>query len=338
MPAESGSALSRGSRVALTVLLLAGGAALLVWQIGALDLSMADLREAFAVVGVWFLAILALSLGRFVLRSYAWIVLTGRPLNLATVVAATVSGDALGNVTPLGLLASEPAKAIYLRREIDTGHALAALTAENFFYSVSVAIWVIVATAAMLLLVEIDPTVFRAAGVAAGGMVVVLAAAAWLAWRRPSFAAPLVAWIPSGRLGGIATRVRLFERAAYEAGRAAGSRMAAVAACEAGFHVLSLIECWLTYWLLTGVTSWLPALIFDGFNRVVNVVFKPVPLRLGVEEGGTALLAVAIGQPSHAGFLLGMIRKARVIVWAAIGLALWGSRGLAGGRAAAEGR
>ncbi len=93
--------------------------------------------------------------------------------------------------------------------------------------------------------------------------------------------------------------------------------------CETGFHLLSLVECWLTFWLLAGETSIIPALVFDGFNRVINVVAKPVPLRMGVEEGGTALLAGAIGLLSHDGFMLGIVRKVRMIVWAAVGMVLW---------------
>jgi hypothetical protein len=99
-----------------------------------------------------------------------------------------------------------------------------------------------------------------------------------------------------------------------------------VALCEVGFHLLSLVECWLTFWLLSGETSIIPALVFDGFNRVVNVVFKAVPLRMGVEEGGTALLAVAIGHSAADGFMLGIVRKVRMIAWAAAGLGLWAWR------------
>ena len=96
--------------------------------------------------------------------------------------------------------------------------------------------------------------------------------------------------------------------------------------CETAFHVLSLIECWLTFWLLTGVTSIVPALVYDGFNRVVNIVAKPIPGRMFVEEGGTAALARALGYDPASGFLLAVIRKIRMLVFAAIGLALWARR------------
>jgi hypothetical protein len=328
MIAEQTSAGPPGGRLFVTVLLLALGLALLVWQVRALEISPADLRAGFSAVGGWFAVILLLSLVRFALRAYAWRVLTDRPLAFRTVLAATIGGDALGNVTPLGLLASEPAKALYLRRVVDPAYALAALTAENFFYSVSVALYVIVATGAMLALFPIGPDVYWAGVTALGGMAVVLAGAAWLAWQRPTIASHVLARVPLPKLSAVVERVRVFERATYGAAGPHRSRLATVGVCEAGFHALSFVECWLTFWLLTGVSSLLPALIFDGFNRVVNVVFKPIPFRLGVEEGGTALLATAIGLPASGGFLLGLVRKARVIAWAGVGLALWSRRTL----------
>jgi hypothetical protein len=269
------------------------------------------------------LAVVGLGLARFALRSYAWIVLTDRPLRLRDVLVATISGDALGNVTPLGVLASEPAKALYLRQTVEPAHALAALTAENFFYSVSVALYVCAGTGAMLALFPLEPAVYRAGVIALGAMAAVLAGAAWLAWQRPSLISQLLGRLPVVRRSPLVDRVQAFERATYGAAGHRGSRLVIVTTCEAGFHVLSFIECWLIFWLLTGVTSLLPALIFDAFNRVVNVVFKVVPLRLGVEEAGTAILAGAIGYPPASGLLLAFVRKVRVIVWAAVGLVLW---------------
>lgn len=272
---------------------------------------------------MWFVAILALSFVRFVLRAYAWIVLTGLPIPLRSAVAATISGDALGNVTPLGLAASEPAKALYLRRHADPARTLPALVAENFFYSVSVAVYVIVAAGAMFVFFDLPPAVRVAGQLSLAGMAIVLVGAAWLAWRKPSIASAIVARLPGRRAAALADRVQRFEHDTYGAATHESRPLAAVVACEAGFHVLSLIECWLTFWLLAGSTALVPALVFDGFNRVVNVVFKHLPLRVGVEEGGTALLAAAIGLSAHDGFMLGIVRKVRMIVWAAVGLGLW---------------
>jgi hypothetical protein len=323
MTATEPASAWRGRRAGLTLLLLAGGLALLVYTWRQLHFGVADVQNGFARVGPWFAAIFALSFARFVLRSYAWMTLTARPAPLAAAVAATISGDALGNVTPLGLAASEPAKAFYLRRYGNPADLLASLTAENFFYSVSVAIYIVIGGICMLEYFPVDASVRRAGIVATAAMMVVLGAAAWLAQRQPALVSGMLARVPFARLRALVERVRVFEQRMYDAAGHRGSRLAVVAACELAFHVLSLLECWMTFWLLTGVTALLPALVLDAFGRVVNIVFKSLPFRVGVEESGTAVLAQAIGYARDGGFLLGLIRKARVIAWAAVGLVLW---------------
>src|SRR5262245_18598930 len=103
--------------------------------------------------------------------------LTPARVPLAAAVAATISGDALGNITPLGLAASEPPKALYLRRYGPPSQLLASLTAENFFYSVSVAIYIVVGGACLLEFFSLPEAVRTAGLVATLGMALVLAGA-----------------------------------------------------------------------------------------------------------------------------------------------------------------
>lgn len=316
----------RARRLVLSLLLLAAGLALLTWTIGRLELTTDDIQSGFSKIGAWFGAILLLSLVRFGLRARAWVALTGLPLPLGPAVAATISGDALGNVTPLGLVASEPSKALYLRRHADPGHTLPALVAENFFYSVSVAIYVIVAAAAMFAFFDLPQRVGLIGQLSLALMAAVLTGAVWLGWQKPTMVSAAIARLPGRRLPALAARIQQFEQRTYGAATSAHRPLGTVALCEIGFHLLSLVECWLTFWLLAGETSFIPALVFDGFNRVVNVVAKPVPLRMGVEETGTAALALAIGLSAYDGFMLGIVRKVRMIVWAGVGLALWARR------------
>jgi hypothetical protein len=64
-------------------------------------------------------------------------------------------------------------------------------------------------------------------------------------------------------------------------------------------------------------------------NRTIMVVFKFVPLRLGVDEIGTELLTRTLGLPVGMGVTMAVLRKARMIVWSAIGIAFLVRRGLA---------
>ena len=122
--------------------------------------------------------------------------LAGPGVSFRRALAATISGDALGNLTPLSLIVSEPAKAMYLAGPAGAARALAALTAENFFYTVSVAIYIMLGTAAMLEAFALPDAVARAGIAALVIMAVVLAAAGWLAWQRPSVVSASLARLP----------------------------------------------------------------------------------------------------------------------------------------------
>ena len=303
------------------------GVALLVWQVQDAG-GFAAVRRGLASVGVGFGAILVLSFLRFLMRAIAWRALLGEPAPVSAALAATISGDALGNITPFGLAASEPAKAFYIGRHLDTQHAFAALAAENFFYSVSVAVYVIAGVVAMLAAFDELPIELRQGGMAALVlMAVILAAAGWIAWRRPAMASGVLRRLPLRQVGALADRMHDLEKLTYGSAAHEGARLGQMALAETTFHVLSLAESWLVLYLITGGQS-LPivligALILDSVSRVINVAFKMVPMRLGVDEISSEMVGVAIGLASGTGLVVALVRKIRMLVWAAVGLVLW---------------
>jgi hypothetical protein len=122
----------------------------------------------------------------------------------------------------------------------------------------------------------------------------------------------------------LVARVRDFETSTYDFVAGHPTRLIGVVACEIAFHVLSFGETYLTLWLLTGVSSPLSAFVLDTVNRIINVAFMMVPLRVGVAETGTGLVADAIGVGQAVGVTMALVGKVRVLVWAVIGLVLMG--------------
>ncbi len=317
-------------RTILTLLALGVGAALLVWQVHQLGLDRitSGLRE----VGWWCIPILVLSLLRFVARSLAWTTLIGGRVPLGRALAATISGDALGNVTPLSVLVSEPVKAMYLDSGTASSRSLAALAAENFFYSVSVGIYVTLGTAAMLRAFPLPGEVHVAGIIALVAMAAVLVAAAWTAWQKPALASAALSRLPFGNLAAWVDRVRDFEVQTYGSAGRQGGRLGMVFVCETAFHLLSFLETWLTVWLVTGLSAPLAAFVLDTFNRVVNVVAKMIPLRLGVDQVTSERVAVAIELAPAIGTMVSLIRTGRMMVWATVGLALLTRKSLKAGK------
>ncbi len=101
------------------------------------------------------------------------------------------------------------------------------------------------------------------------------------------------------------------------------SAVAAVAGWQALFHVAAVAEVWLVLSVLSGGrTSLVDAFILESTGRLITVVFKVVPFRVGVDEAGAAVVASAIGVPITDAVALALVRKLRIVIWNAVGLAV----------------
>jgi hypothetical protein len=318
--------MTRSGRIAIAVFGSIAGLVLLAWQVRLAGVDR--IRDGFAAVGYGFAGILALSGLRYVVRALAWTTLMGGGIGLARATVAVIGGDALGNLTPLRLLASEPTKALLLGRGVVTSRALAALVAENVFYSASVACVIMLGTAAMLVAFAVPGDVRWLGWISLALMATALLVTLVVIARRPAIASTVLRRVPGlepSRVEALVALVRDFETSTYDFVVGHPTRLMGVVACECSFHVLSFGETYLTLWLLTGRSSPLSAFVLDTVNRIVNVVFMMVPLRVGVAETGTGLVADAIGAGQAVGVTLALVGRVRMLAWALVGLVLLGS-------------
>ena len=72
----------------------------------------------------------------------------------------------------------------------------------------------------------------------------------------------------------------------------------------------------------------LAAFVLESVNRVINVVFKFVPLRVGVDEAGTGKMTQLLQLGATVGVTLAIVRKARMLFWTGLGISLLVARGL----------
>ncbi len=303
------------------------GIALLVWQV-----SRVGSREVVAgleQVGWGFVVILILALLRLLIRALAWRLFFDQSIPVPRVFAAILAGDAAGNVTPLGLLVSEPTKALYLRNDIPPSTALAAAAAENFFYSMSVAIVIVSGMSALLIEFALPDALRLATWIALTGMLAIMASALWLIWRRPSLVSTSLGLVPLASARAAVKRVRALEVEAYTFVRQSRGRFGRIVCYNIAFHLLSVSEAYVALWLLTGASATvMRAFILDSVGRVINVVFKVVPLKIGVDEMSASIVAEAIGYTNATGLTFALVRRARLIVWTIPGLVLLARRGL----------
>lgn len=292
------------------------GVVLFVWSVERVGVNA--LTDAVRRVGWGAIAILAIGGLRFAVRAQCWRLCLPRGVSLdyPHAFSAFLAGDAVGNVTPLGLLASEPTKVLLTRHHLATLDSAASLTLENILYTFSVL--AMIAFGVTLLLVTVGlPDVIRWAAIAALLTIAALTIVAVVALRAPvgPLAHPRSSW--RGRLTRLRTEVSRF---AVEHPR----RLVEVFALQVTFHALAVWETYLTLeWLLGEQSpSAVQAVLFETVNRLTTVLFKFVPFRLGVDEATSGAAASLFAVTAAAGVALALVRRGRVLFWSAIGLLL----------------
>jgi hypothetical protein len=318
------------SRVSVTGVVTAlGGLALLVvviLRVGAAEIA-ADVRQ----VGWGLVAIIAIGGLRFLLRAIAWRLCLEPPhtMSLPDAFAAVICGDAIGNLTPLGPLVGEPAKAAFLRGRVALAPAVTALAIENVLYTLSAAGMIAAGMVALLVRFQLPSAFAHMGQLVVASTLALFVVALWLLWRQPALISGALGLAPPLRKH--ADRVRELESQIYTFASRHRGALPALVLAELGFHALGVAEVYLTLWLLKiASASLLTAFILETATRLITVVFKFIPLRLGVDEAGTVWFARLIGLTAKTGLSLGIIRRARVLFWTAAGGLLLVRKGVVG--------
>jgi hypothetical protein len=297
----------------------------------------ADPREVWAGIvslGWWFAIIVVIGGLRFLARAIAWTACVEPPheLPITTAFAGVVAGDTVGNLTPLGPVLGEPAKAAYVRGTVPVGEALTGLAIENLLYSLSAAAMIAAGTLALLQTFEAPTEVRQLGQIAIGAVLVLFATAMVLLWRQPAL---FSRWIPlvakeGTRLRSKTERIRALEQQVYTFASRRPAALLTVVGCEGVFHALGVMEIYITLLAITGKSpAVLAAFILETAQRLFTVVFKVVPFQMGVSELGTAVVTNVLGLGATVGVTVAVTRKARMAAWAVVGGLLLARRGLA---------
>ena len=153
-------------RHVITAAAALGGVALFAYALHRAGVD--EILDGVRRVGWGLLPILALAGARFLLRAQCWRLCMppASRLSLRQAFVAFLAGDAVGNVTPLGMAASEPAKVLLTRHRLATREAVASLTVDNLVYAASVATVVALGVVVMLVTVPL-PFAWRETAVVA---------------------------------------------------------------------------------------------------------------------------------------------------------------------------
>ena len=325
----------------LNILVAIIGAALLVFTIR--RVGWAEVVSGVTSVGWWFVLVVILGAVRMACRARAWMICAQDPaqhsstpalqhpstsapqhLRFRDAFGAMLAADALGNLTPLGLLASEPTKIMLTRSRISTVTSVASVTIENGFYTASVLVVLLAGTWFFFQRAGVPPALEQLAEVIVIAIAIAAVIGLWLARSQPALLsrfAPLITKL-AGRTAVPAEALREVESRIYGVLRWPLGRLAHVGAWEAVFHVAAVAEVWLVLHLLpmAANATLVDAFLLESAGRFVTIAFKFIPYRLGIDEAGSGAVAQVIGIGPAAGVTLALVRRLRILVLNVFGL------------------
>ena len=296
-----------------------------------------QILEGIKRLGFGFLLVLAISSTRHMVRALAWTKCFEAPYSLKFrhALEARLMGDAVGNIVPLASAAvSEPSKAAFVTNRVPLLASLSAIALENIFYSMSVVLFIFSGTTALLLTVSL-PKGLHYASIAALVITVGIVPLGYLVLRkRVKFLSGAMsflfgrgiarAWMEKGLPGARALEDRIYSF--YEGN---GNKCIAIFLLELCFHAAGVTEIYVTLWFISDLVAptLLTAFILESVNRVIVVVFKFMPFRLGIDEAGTGKISEVLGFSDNIGVTLAIVRKGRDLFWTAVGMGLIVRRG-----------
>jgi hypothetical protein len=315
--------VSRSRLSVLNIVVAIVGLGLLIFTIQRVEGGWPAIVDGIGTIGWWFAAVVMLGAIRMACRTRAWMICANDPqLRFGDAFSAWLVSDAMGNLTPLGLLASEPTKVLMVRATISTVTSIASVTIENIFYTTSVLVVLLGGTWLFLQLANIPQGLEQISELIIAAVAVAAVIGIWATRARPAVLskfAPLISKM-ARQSDAPAEAIREVERQIYAVPQWPMARIAHVALWEVAFHVGAVAEVWLVLSLLIPDITLSEAFLLESAGRFITVAFKFVPYRVGVDEFGSEAVATTLGLSTGTGATLALVRKLRIIVLNAIGL------------------
>lgn len=282
-------------------------------------------------VGAGFLLLIFISGIRHMLRTAAWYLAIEhqeRQIRYSDLFAIRIAGEAITDLTFLGPLLGETVKGVTLSKYVTAEHSASSLVVENLAYSF--AIGLLVVSGLVLFLSEFPLHSSVRTGILMAMAVLFLAGLLIGIIVRKRYR--LVSRVLSGlkkmnfrwadRLCNEREKVAIFEENVFSFWNAHQAASVLILLLETLSIFVGVFEAWVILGLTIHRTSFFAAFMVETVNRVVNLFFAFVPLRVGVDEGGAALVLETVGFSAVEGVSLAIIRKIRTLFWVALGLVM----------------
>jgi hypothetical protein len=285
--------------------------------------------DSARALGVGFVWLILLSGLRHALRTAAWHASiepdTPGP-GLLSLFALRLAGEGLNVATPAGPLLGESVKVWAASKQMPESSSASSVAIENIIYGLGAGLFML---AGSVLLLATSPH----ARLGSWMVVTCLLASLLVPYALVRRSSPMIARLldrlpPSSRakrfIGPYETRIKAVETEILEFFSARRLAFIGILGLEFLTNFTGVAEAYLILKVTAFHASLASAYFVEVTNRAVQLFFVFVPFGLGVDEGAAAGTLKALGYSVSQGVSLAVLRRARTVFWAAIGLLLAG--------------
>lgn len=283
------------------------------------------LAHDFRLMGGFLILILALSGIKYAIGASAWAAafFPDERQSWSALFGSRLAGEAMNYLSMAGPMLGEPVKASMVHG-VRFAPALASTLLETAVNAIAASL-VTVAGLAALMLWHAPGNTLRYAGY--GTILILLALGLGflyaLKYRVPFLTWPWqrlrhISWLCSSTLG---EHLALIEERLH---RLRAERPAALwlifllSFVSQGLGLVEIYAVVIPLGITPGVSS---VLVMEAFTKLAKALFFFIPARLGADEGSSAGIFALLGLAPTAGVTLALARRARTLVWSAVGLA-----------------
>jgi len=270
-----------------------------------------------------------------------WVTIVNRPrgLHFRELFAARIAGEAVDYVTPTAQLGGQPVMASMVRRKLRMPEGLASVVIAALAEAIGQIGFV---TAALLISIPLATQVQSLWWAVIGGLAVAIALIAgffFVQMKRPF----------SHLLEAASGIVPMFNDPDVKSGAAeadgilkdfyAHHRLRLMASCTCYLWAWSLgpVEIYILLRLLHQPAPLMVVLVVEGAGLLIERATFLIPAKLVSQEGGKALIFAVLGYPAGLGFVVGLLRRIKELVWVLFGLISLAAYRLLAERAAQDG-
>ncbi len=282
--------------------------------------------------GTGFLLLILISGMRHVLRTVAWyhsIEPDQRRVRLIDLFNIRLASEAVSDLTFLGPVLGETVRIVEASKRISAPYSLSSVVIEDLIYGLSAVLFVL-SGAFIFILTYPVPQQIKVTGVTLFLVLFLLVLAThFIVGKRRKLLRGVLDRLKKLNLTRPflereSEKIRLFEDNVYGFYRRHKRLFFSILLLETAASMTGVMEVYVILNLTTLRGALSAAYVTEAVNRVVNLIFAFVPLRVGVEEGGAGLVLSAIGYRIGEGVTLAILRKVRTLFWAGVGLVMIG--------------